>query len=158
MRFFLVDKVLELVPGERIKGVKCVTLTDEVLHDHFPDHPLMPGVLLVESCAQLAGFLLECTVNEPGKPLRRALLGQINKTKFHEAAGPGDRLELEVELSGQLESAAQVTFTVSCEGKRIARGGLTFFLKEIDSERVHEQRRYLYTLWTRDMNPAPTIL
>src|SRR5262249_56251763 len=57
MRYFLVDKVTELVPGERIRGVKCVSLSDEVLHDHFPDFPVMPGALIVEAGAQLAGFL-----------------------------------------------------------------------------------------------------
>ena len=47
MRYFLIDKVTELVPGERARGVKNVTLSDETLHDHFPDHPIMPGALIL---------------------------------------------------------------------------------------------------------------
>ena len=88
MRYFLIDKVTELVPGERIRGVKCVTLSDEVLHDHFPDYPILPGALILEAGAQLAGFLLEATFNEPGRPPRRALLAQVRRAKFHEMTGP----------------------------------------------------------------------
>lgn len=158
MRYFLIDKVTELVAGERIRGVKCVTLSDPILHDHFPDHPIMPGALVVEAGAQLAGFLLESTFNSQGQPLRRALLAQIKNAKFYEPATPGDRLELEVTLTGNLETAAQVDVLVTREGTKVMRGSLTFVMKEIASERVHEQRRYLYELWTRDMDPRPVIL
>src|SRR5947209_5326690 len=100
MRWFLIDKVTEIVPGERIRGVKCVTLSDEILHDHFPDFPVMPGVLLVEAAAQLAGFLLETTCNgeAPDAPPLRALLVQVDRAKFREPCGPGDRLEIEARL------------------------------------------------------------
>ena len=59
MRYYLIDKVTELSVGRRARGVKCATLTDEILHDHFPDFPMLPGALIVEAAAQLAGFLLE---------------------------------------------------------------------------------------------------
>ncbi|MEO7095173.1 MAG: 3-hydroxyacyl-ACP dehydratase FabZ family protein, partial [Polyangiales bacterium] len=109
MRFFLVDRVTKLVVGERIEGVKCVTLSDEVLHDHFPDFPVMPGALIVESVAQLAGFLLEMTFNEVGDPdPQRALLTMIKEAKFYETAGPGDRLELSATIGATLDGAAQV--------------------------------------------------
>jgi 3-hydroxyacyl-[acyl-carrier-protein] dehydratase len=158
MRYFLIDKVTELVPGERIRGVKNVTLSDEILHDHFPDFPIMPGVLILEAAAQLAGFLLETTINRKGEPLRRALLVQIQQAKFHDTAGPGDQLELAVALESRLEGAAQVTAEARCGDRKIARGVLTFMMKAIDSQRVHEQRRYLYSLWTRDLKPPLEIL
>jgi 3-hydroxyacyl-[acyl-carrier-protein] dehydratase len=158
MRYFLLDKVTELRPGELARGVKCVTLSDEVLHDHFPDYPVMPGALIVESMAQLAGFLLETSLNRPDAPLRRALLVQIQQAKFHETAGPGDRLELEVKIDSTLEGAAQVSGEARVGERRIARAVLTFVLKEIPSEKVHDQRRYLYALWTKDLNPPPRIL
>ena len=63
MRFFLIDKVTEIVPGKHVRGVKNVTLADEILHDHFPDHPIMPGRAgHPRRRPQLAGFLLEVTL------------------------------------------------------------------------------------------------
>jgi 3-hydroxyacyl-[acyl-carrier-protein] dehydratase len=158
MRYYLIDKVTELVPGERIRGLKCVSLSDEVLHDHFPDFPVMPGALIVEAAAQLAGFLLEATVNQPDRPLLRALMVQIEDARFHETAGPGDTLDIGVRLESRLETAAQVSVEVRVGDKRVARARLTFVMKAIDSERVHEQRRYVYRLWTRDLKPPVTIL
>jgi 3-hydroxymyristoyl/3-hydroxydecanoyl-(acyl carrier protein) dehydratase len=157
MRYFLIDKVTALIPGESAAGVKCVSLSDEILHDHFPDYPAMPGALIVESAAQLAGFLLEMTVNKHGEPLRRALLVQIQNAKFHELCVPGDRLDVTVKIDSLLAGAAQVSAEATVDGKRVARAILTFALKSIDSERVHEQRRYVYRLWTRHFDPPLTI-
>jgi 3-hydroxyacyl-[acyl-carrier-protein] dehydratase len=158
MRFFLIDKVTEIVPGRHVHGVKNVTLTDEILHDHFPDHPIMPGVLVIEAASQLAGFLLEVTLNRSGEPIRRALLVQVEVAKFHEPAGPGDQLDIAVRIESLHETAAQVVAEVSAGAKRIARAGLTFVMKTIESLRVHEQRRYIYKLWTRDLKTPIDIL
>lgn len=148
MRYFLLDRVTEITPGESARGVKNVTLTDEVLHDHFPDYPILPGALLVEAMAQLAGFLLEVTHNADDKPIVRALLAGINNAKFSRPAEPGDSISLLVKLGASMDAAAQVDAEARVGDDRIARAQLTFMLKEIDSERVHEQRRYLYRLWT----------
>jgi 3-hydroxyacyl-[acyl-carrier-protein] dehydratase len=158
MRFFLIDKVTELVRGERVRGVKNVTLTDEILHDHFPDHPIMPGVLVLEAASQLAGFLLEMTLNRAGEPPCRALLVQVELAKFHEPAGPGDQLDIVVRIESLREGAAQVVTEVTAGPKRIARAGLTFVMRQVESPRVHEQRRYIYKLWTRDLNVPVEIL
>jgi 3-hydroxyacyl-[acyl-carrier-protein] dehydratase len=158
MRYFLIDRVTELLPGERARGIKNVTLSDEILHDHFPDFPVMPGALIVESAAQLAGFLVEMTINKPGATLLRAVLTQIDRAKFHGPAGPGDCLELTAAVEALRETAARVTTDVRAAGRRIARADLTFALRRVDSERVHEQRRSLYRLWTRDLQPPVVIL
>lgn len=157
MRYFLIDKVTELVPGERARGIKCVTLTDETLHDHFPDFPILPGALLIEGAAQLAGLLIEATVNGPEGVPRRALLVQIDKAKFKETTGPGDRIEVEARLEQRLDAAARVAIEAAVEGRQVARATLTFMLKEIDLPQVHEQRRRLYRLWTRDLDPRPEV-
>jgi len=153
MRYYLIDKVTELVAGERSRGVKCVTLSDEILHDHFPDYPMLPGALVVEAAAQLAGFLLEMSFNGDGRPLVRAVLVQIQRAKFYDPIGPGDTLAIEVSVESTRESSAQIGFEGSVGGKVAARGMLTFVMRAIDSPRLHEQRRYVYRLWTRDFSP-----
>ena len=159
MRYILLDRVTELARGSHARGLKAVTLTDEVLHDHFPDYPILPGALLVEAAAQLAGLLLEATENEPDAPLRRALLVQINRAKFYKPAQPGDAVELLARLKGAgLDTAAQVDIEADIRGDKAMRGSLTFMLKAIDSERVHAQRRYLYGLWTRDLDLEEPLL
>ena len=159
MRYFLLDRVTHLVLGESASGIKNVTLSDPVLHDHFPDFPIMPGALIIEGAAQLAGFLLEMTVNQDRgeAPIRRALLVQIRNAKFHATAGPGDQLEMTVGLDSVLSTSARVSVQVTVDGNRIAAAQLTFSLQEIDSERVHEQRRYIYRLWTRRLTLSHPI-
>src|SRR5436853_2841496 len=112
MRYFLIDKVTDLDIGKSARGIKNVTLSDEILHDHFPDHPIMPGALILEAASQLAGFLLEMTFNKPDAPLRRSLLVQVDLAKFHDFAGPGDQLDVHVTLDSLHEGAAQVTAEV----------------------------------------------
>jgi 3-hydroxyacyl-[acyl-carrier-protein] dehydratase len=158
MRYFLIDKVTELEIGKSVRGIKNVTLSDEILHDHFPDHPIMPGALILEAASQLAGFLLEMTVNRPDAPRQRSLLVQVELAKFHDFAGPGDQLDIRIVLDALHEGAAKVTAEVKAGTKRIARASLMFMLREVASEKVHEQRRYLYRLWTRDLKMDRPIL
>ena len=148
MRYFMIDKVTELQVGERVRGIKNITLSDEILHDHFPDYPIMPGALILESAAQLSGFLLEMTFNEPKL---RALMVQIQNAKFHETSGPGDQLDITSTIQSKLDAAARVDVDVRVGERQIVRAELTFVMKQIDSERLHEQRRNLYALWTKDL-------
>ena len=150
MRYILLDRITSVTPGKEARGIKCVTLTDEVLHDHFPDYPILPGVLLVEAAAQLAGFLLETSSGDP-EPPRRALLVQIDRAKFYKPAQPGDAVEIFAELTQTLDAAAKMQVGADIRGEKAMRGALTFMLREVDSARVHEQRSYLYKLWTREL-------
>jgi len=153
MRYYLIDRVTELTAGRSARGIKCATLTDEILHDHFPDFPMLPGALIVKAAAQLSGFLLEMTFNRAGEPIVRAVLAQIQRAKFHEPVGPGDRMEILATISSSAESSAQVDFEATVEARQVARGTLTFVMRAIDSPRVDEQRRRIYALWTRELSP-----
>ncbi len=148
MRYFLLDKVTEHVPGQSAAGIKNVTLTDQVLHDHFPDFPVFPGTLVIEAMAQLGGFLLE--MGNPN-PFERAVLAQIDKAKFHAPAGPGDQLKLRVQVQQRLDAAAQIEAEAWVEARSVARARLTFMLRHIESEPLREQRERLYALWTRGL-------
>ena len=151
MRFFFVDRVDELRPGERIRGVKNVTYNEDFLEDHFPDNPIYPGTLIVEALAQLGGFLVECTFNTSEETPRRAVLAQIEKAKFYEPVTPGDQLQLQCEIVSTLEGAAQIKGEAGINGKRAASVTLLFVLWKVDSEKVHRQRRDLYRLWTQKL-------
>ena len=148
MRYFLLDKITAFEPNVFATGVKNVSLSDEVLHDHFPDHPIFPGALLVEAMAQLAGFLLESGRADAPE---RAILAQIEKAKFHAPAGPGDQIRLKATLAQRLEAAAQVEAEAHVGERCIARARLTFMLRHVESTRVTEQRAMLYRIWTRDL-------
>src|SRR5258707_11299225 len=99
MRYVLLDRITTLQPPELARGIKCVALSDDCFADHFPGHPIMPGALILEALAQLAGVLLETTMRErapstDGSELH-ALLTMIDRAKFRHVVRPGDRLELE---------------------------------------------------------------
>lgn len=152
MRFLLVDKVEEVIPGESIRGIKNVTLSEDFLADHFPDHPVFPGTLIVEALAQLGGFLAEATCNAGESEARRAVLGQVDKAKFHRPCVPGDQIELRCRLVSRLEGAVELEAEALVKGQRAAQAMLIFRLLRVDSEKVHAHRRDLYRFWTRDLD------
>jgi len=158
MRFILIDKVTNLNLGKSITGIKCISSTDDVMHDHFPGKPVMPGSLLVESSAQLSGMLLELSENQDeSTPIKRSVLVQIEKMKFHEFSKPGDQLILDATIISKLPEAAKVNVTIKC-GKEIrVNGTLSFSITELDSEEINTQRNFIYSIWTGDLEPCPLI-
>jgi 3-hydroxyacyl-[acyl-carrier-protein] dehydratase len=152
----MLDRVTEFTKGVSASGIKNVTLTDDILHDHFPDYPVFPGAMLIEAMAQLGGFLLEMSVNTEDS-VRRALLAQVDRAKFHKPAEPGDQLRISAELDEQIDDAAKVNTTLQCGDTIIAGAKLTFVLKPIESEKIHAQRRYIYRLWTKKLTSSVEI-
>ncbi len=151
MRFFLVDRVDAIRPGDAAEGIKNITLSDEVLQDHFPDQPLMPGTLIVEALAQLGGFLVECSVQRPDEPLKRAVLARIVDAKFQRPCRPGDQLRLRCRLGSVIPGAAQIEGQALVGEELAASARLTFHLATIDLPQLHEERRRLYRTWTQGL-------
>ncbi|MDI1481164.1 3-hydroxyacyl-ACP dehydratase FabZ [Polyangium sp. y55x31] len=90
----MVDRVTELVPGERIAGHKCVAYNEPWFQGHFPAHPIMPGVLIVESMVQLGGLLAHASDPAPAEQPKVVLFLGIDKARFRRPVVPGDRLDL----------------------------------------------------------------
>lgn len=158
MRFFLFDQVTEVEVGKKASGVKCITIADETLFDHFPDYPIYPGSLITEGVAQLAGFLLEVTFNDSDtKPRKRAVLSAIDKMKFYQTSGPGDRLEYGVQIDSIIDNSAMINVEITCDGEKRAKGKLMFTLLEIDSEKITQQRLEIYKIWTRKLKNCPAL-
>ena len=93
--FLLVDRVLEFTPGETIRGFKNVSINEPFFNGHFPGHPIMPGVLIVEAMAQLSGVLAFETKNvRPAEGYTYYLAG-TDRTRFKRPVVPGDQLIME---------------------------------------------------------------
>lgn len=94
--FLLVDRIVELEPRERVVGIKNVTINEQFFQGHFPDHPIMPGVLILEAMAQIGGVLLLNTQDRPEEKL--VYFTGLDKVKFRKPVRPGDQLRFEVEM------------------------------------------------------------
>lgn len=94
--FLLIDKIIELVPRERAIGIKNVTSNEPFFPGHFPGHPIMPGVLIIEAMAQTGAVLMLDAVENPEEKV--AYFMGIDKVKFRKPVLPGDQLQIEVEM------------------------------------------------------------
>ena len=153
----MLDRIVEFNKGENATAIKNVTLSEDILHDHFPGYPVFPGALVIEAMAQLGGFLIEMSINRP-ESIWRALLAQVDKAKFHRPAEPGEQLLIYARMAEQMEEAAKVSIRVDVSGEKMAASKLTFILKRIESESIHQQRRDVYRLWTRHLDQILEIL
>ena len=95
--FLLVDRVLELDLGKRVVGIKNVTANEAFFQGHFPGHPIMPGVLILEALAQVGGVLLMRTLNASAEKKVMYFTG-IDRAKFRRPVIPGDQLRMTCEI------------------------------------------------------------
>jgi UDP-3-O-[3-hydroxymyristoyl] N-acetylglucosamine deacetylase/3-hydroxyacyl-[acyl-carrier-protein] dehydratase len=94
--FLLVDRILELEPGKRVVGVKNVTINEPFFQGHFPGHPIMPGVLIIEAMAQVGGMLLLGAIEDPQSKV--VYFTSLNNVKWRRPVKPGDQLRFELEV------------------------------------------------------------
>ena len=124
--FALVDKVIEHVPGEKAVALKNVTINEPQFQGHFPDRPLMPGVLIVESMAQVGGIIV---TQMPDLPKGLFVFAGINNVKFRKPVVPGDQLIITCELlSIKRKRFGKVKGEAHVEGKLVCSGELMFSL------------------------------
>ena len=91
--FLLVDKLVDVVPGERAIGIKNVTVNEPFFQGHFPDRPVMPGVLIIEAMAQTAAVIVVAALGE-GAEGKLVYFMSIDSARFRRPVGPGDQLKL----------------------------------------------------------------
>ena len=98
--FLLVDRILEIEMGKRIVGIKNVTINESFFQGHFPGHPIMPGVLLLEAMAQTGGVLAMRSAEAEGMNIKSKVIYfmTIDKVKFRKPVVPGDQVRFELDL------------------------------------------------------------
>jgi beta-hydroxyacyl-ACP dehydratase FabZ len=118
--FLMVDRILELEPGKRAVGIKNVTANEPQFTGHWPENPVMPGVLILEAMAQVGGVFLLCTSENRGK---LAYFGGVDRVRWRRAVRPGDQLVIEAVMIkcrgavGKVKIEARVDDELACEGE-----------------------------------------
>ena len=90
----LIDKIVEMIPGEKVIGIKNVTVNEPYFQGHIPKRPVMPGVLIIEAMAQAGGFLILNTVEDP--LTKNMFFASIERARFRKPVVPGDQLRMEL--------------------------------------------------------------
>ena len=121
--FLLIDRVVEFVAGSRIVAIKNVTINEEFFNGHFPGHPIMPGVLVVEAMAQAGCIVLLQQI--PDREKKLAVFTGIEGAKFRRAITPGDQLRIEVEVLSFRPRAGKMLGRAFVDGKLACEATLT---------------------------------
>ena len=132
--FQMIEKVLEVEDGEYAKGIKCVSVNEPYFAGHFPDAPIMPGVLVIEACAQLCSITMESQGTEDDKIY---VLLKCEEFKFLRPVIPGDCLEFEVRKESGGAGLVKFNAKVTVDGKVKAKGILAF--TSMNKEDIYNQ-------------------
>jgi len=120
--FLLVDRIIEIEPGTKAVGIKNVTVNEPFFQGHFPGQPIMPGVLIIEAMAQLAGVL----AFRSGAPVGKSVyFMSIEKAKFRRPVIPGDQLRLDTHILQQRGNVWRFSGSATVEGKVAAEAEFT---------------------------------
>jgi 3-hydroxyacyl-[acyl-carrier-protein] dehydratase len=145
VRFYFLDRITEIVPGKSITGYKNVSMAEPYFSTHFPCYPVLPGVIIIEAMAQLAGILVESAPPE-GAENKKALLSIVDRVKFKQMIRPGDRLDLKADIVVLDEDGARADTSAWLDGQLVAQTRLTFVLMPVPPEfasLLHQERNAL---------------
>ena len=151
MRFFLIDRITTWQVGTAAEAVKNVALSEDFFDDHFPRRPVMPGVLMIEGMAQLAGLLVEASLKAQHGRDAKAILTVLERTKFRAMVRPGDSLVYRAELMSVKPEGGKVTAQAARDGRVVASTAMVFAFKYIDDPLLDRRRNDLLKMW---MEPA----
>ena len=130
--FLLIDRVLSCEPGKSLSAVKNVTINEPFFSGHFPHHPVMPGVLIIEALAQAAAILSFRTMGHKADDKRVYYFVGIDRARFKRPVGPGDTLTLEVELKRHARSMWIFSGTARVNDAVVAEAELMCTIRSID--------------------------
>ncbi|MBV8466320.1 MAG: 3-hydroxyacyl-ACP dehydratase FabZ [Burkholderiales bacterium] len=122
--FLLIDRITELVPGERVTAIKNVTFNEPFFTGHFPRYPVMPGVLIIEAMAQAAGVLSFKTVGEKPTDGKLYMFAGIDNARFKAQVTPGDQMIIEMTLERRMRNIWKYAGVARVNGNVVAEANL----------------------------------
>jgi 3-hydroxyacyl-[acyl-carrier-protein] dehydratase len=147
MRFFLIDRVTRWEVGTVAEAVKNVALSEDFFDDHFPRRPVMPGVLILEGMAQLAGLLVEASLKAQSGRDAKAILTVLERTKFRAMVRPGDSLLYRAELISVKPEGGKASVQAMRDGRVVATTAMVFAFKYVDDPLLDRRRDSLLKMW-----------
>lgn len=126
--FLLIDRVIDLEPKKRGRGIKNLSLNEPFFQGHFPGEPILPGVLMIEMIAQMGAIVSQG--DEDGEASNVGYIGQVKNFKFMKMAIPGDQLIVEVSLEYPFDNFIEINGKIICENEIIAKGKLVVTSKD----------------------------
>jgi len=146
MRYLLVDYIHAYEPGKSIEGIKNVAMSEDYLEFHFPNNPIMPGVMMLEAFTQLAGWLVAASSDFQNW----FLVDTVKKSSFYGLVLPGDQLKLDVQLVSE-DGSGQITFNGlgSVNGKKKVMAGFSGKAVPLDAFDDAEAQKDFFKILTR---------
>ncbi len=121
--FLMIDRILEIVPGDRVVAIKNVTINEPFFQGHFPENPIMPGVLIIEAMGQAGSVLASSSLPEKNQGAVIYFMG-MDKVKFRKPVVPGDQLLFEVKILRKRSTTFKMSGIAKVDGKVVAEAEL----------------------------------